>query len=237
MVLSMTHLYKIQDICNALNYPEVLSSRMVQNKLWISEQRRWASESIFQSVRHNQDTYKQTEMSEIFEICVQRSRWKIRDLASVINWCRATPQYFSHNYVTMTAILHDSQVFEWYLIMRSQILHFCPPECIFETFLPFLFACKSPGCALLTEMLILRLIFLAHWFKACFAPFLDWEPQGNWVHFKYLVFCVDTYNIEWATVRLKMENPCCVSQKGSLATCLQIAVKSTGLPKLAANKI
>jgi len=43
--------------------------RMVQNRLWTSELRRWASESTFRSVRDNQDNYKQREMSEMFKIC------------------------------------------------------------------------------------------------------------------------------------------------------------------------
>ena len=59
-----------------------------------------------------------------------------------------------------------------------------------------------------------------------------WEPWGHWVHCKYLVFHVDTCNIEWAIVRLKtFANPCSVSQKGSLATCLQTTVKLCQLAK------
>jgi len=56
--------------------PRFSSPRLVQNKLWSSELRRWTSESTFQSVRYNQDTYKQMEMSEMFKI----QNWRIWDL-------------------------------------------------------------------------------------------------------------------------------------------------------------
>jgi hypothetical protein len=49
---------------NVINGPEVLSARTKKNGRCVDELKKEASESPFWSVRHNQDTYGQTEMTE-----------------------------------------------------------------------------------------------------------------------------------------------------------------------------